>query len=299
MILSVSRRTDIPAWYWQWFLNRLDAGFVCVKNPFFPKQVSRINLSPDAVDCIVFWTKNPVNMVSSMKSLEEYHYYTQVTLTAYGKDIEPQVPDKKKVLIPAIQELSAVSDSDCVVWRYDPILITRKYTKDYHIHAFGEIARRLSGYTRRVVISFVDTYHKNQRHLSELGTVAMGQEDANDLAAALASIAKENGMMIQSCAEKLDLSKSSVLPGSCIDSGLIERLIGYKIKGRKDKNQRPECGCIESVDIGAYDTCRSGCRYCYAVRSQELAYVNLGKHDANSPLLCGKLMPEDRVTVRK
>jgi len=140
MILSVSRRTDIPNYYSEWFYNRIREGFLYVRNPMNPHQISKISLSSDIVDCIVFWTKNPANMMPRLDELQNYKYYFQFTLTGYGKDIEPNIPNKRKDLIKTFQNLSERIGSEKVIWRYDPILLNEKYISEYHIKAFKEIA---------------------------------------------------------------------------------------------------------------------------------------------------------------
>ena len=158
MILSVSRRTDIPWFYSQWFYERVREGYVLVRNPFYARQVSRVPIRPDVVDCMVFWTKNPIPMMDELEILEPYPYYFQFTLTGYGRDVEPRLPDKRKVLIPAFQKLAKKLGPDRMVWRYDPVFINSRYTVSYHLKAFGEIARALEGCTDQVVISFLDFY---------------------------------------------------------------------------------------------------------------------------------------------
>lgn len=295
MILSVSRRTDIPACYWQWFLNRLDAGFLCVRNPFNPRQISRIDLNPRLVDCMVFWTKNPSNMAASASRLQDYIWYAQVTITGYGKDLEPGVPDKKQFVIPAFQELADSFGAQRMIWRYDPILISEKYTASYHLHAFRQIARRLNGYTHRVIISFLDLYRKNKNAVQALGIRPVCRDEAVELAAGLRGIAEDNGMEICSCAEKLDLTPAGISAGACVDKRLIEELCGCPLEVRKDKNQRPQCGCMESIDAGAYDTCSMGCKYCYAGQGKN----GTGSCDVHSPLLQGQIGACETVSLRK
>lgn len=299
MILSVSRRTDIPNYYSDWFLNRIREGFLYVRNPMNPHQISRIELSLDVVDCIVFWTKNPAPMLDRLNELREYPYYFQFTLTGYGRDIEPHLPDKKSVLIPVFQELSRRIGSGRVVWRYDPIFLNERYTAEYHRRAFEAIAESLAGYTRRVVISFLDLYAKTQRNMAGVKLWKTSDEELRELAGELAAIAGAHGMVMESCAEKLDLRKVGILHGSCIDKRIIEEITGSRLKAGKDQNQRAECGCIESVDVGTYDTCRSGCRYCYANDSRERVKNRAGSYDADSPLLCGSVGPDDRITERR
>lgn len=299
MILSVSRRTDIPNHYSEWFLNRIKEGFLYVRNPMNPHQISRIDLSPEVVDCIVFWTKNPANMIDHLKELKEYKYYFQFTLTGYGKDIEPNLPDKRTDLIETFKKLSRKIGKEKVIWRYDPILINDKYTVEYHLKAFEEIADSLKNHTERVIISFVDLYAKTQRNAKGINIQNMSDEQMYDMAKAMARIAKKNGLIIETCAEKTDLQSIGIKHGSCIDKELIERIIGCKLTVGKDKNQRKECGCIESIEVGTYDTCKNGCKYCYANYSDLKVQEKLGLYDVNSPLLCGVIAPNDKITYRK
>ena len=299
MILSVSRRTDVPNYYSDWFYNRIKEGFLYVRNPMNVHQISRIDLSPEVVDCIVFWTKNPANMLGRLDELKEYQYYFQFTLTGYGRDVESGLPDKRGELIPTFQKLSEKIGMQKVIWRYDPILISRHYTLDYHLKAFEEIARSLAGCTRKVVISFVDLYAKTQRNTEGLQIESLSGKDMVELAERLVSIAGRYGMEVESCAEQIDLQSVGVRHGSCIDKKLIEEMIGCKLFARKDKNQRAECGCYESVEVGTYNTCKSGCRYCYANLSDALVKKSVKAYDAESPLLCGYVGPDDKITERK
>ncbi|WP_304968144.1 DUF1848 domain-containing protein [Duncaniella muris] len=299
MILSVSRRTDVPNYYSEWFINRMKEGFLYVRNPMNTHQISKIDLSPDVVDCIVFWTKNPENMIGKLECLQNYLYYFQFTLTGYGKDIESNLPDKRKKLIPVFRELSEKIGKEKVIWRYDPILINGKYTMDYHLKAFEEIAGNLAGYTEKVVISFVDLYAKTKRNTRKLDIRQITDEEMIHMAAKMAQIALKYKLVIESCAEQIDLQKAGVRHGSCIDKKLIEKLSGCRLSGKKDKNQRGECGCIESVETGAYNTCLTGCKYCYANFSDERVKENVKLYDEVSPLLCGHINSGDRITDRK
>lgn len=299
MILSVSRRTDIPNYYAEWFYNRIREGFLYVRNPMNPHQISKINLSPDIVDCIVFWTKNPANMLPGLENLRDYAYYFQFTLTGYGKDIEPNLPNKRTDLIKTFQSLSERIGNEKVIWRYDPILRNETYTLEYHIKAFREIAGRLNGYTRKVVISFVDFYAKTRRNAEDLHIKGINSNEIMELAEKLAEIAKENHLSIETCAEQIDLKEAGITHGSCIDSNLIEQLIGCSLKVNKDKNQREDCGCVESVEAGTYNTCKSGCKYCYANFNEAQVRRSLERYDVNSPLLCGDIGEEDKITERK
>lgn len=299
MILSVSRRTDIPSYYSEWFFNRIKEGFLYVRNPMNPRQVSKIDLSPEVVDCIVFWTKNPRPMFDRLQELSAYHYYFQFTLTGYGRDVENNIPHKKEVMIPAFQRLSDQIGSEKVIWRYDPIMFTKTYTPEYHRKAFTQIAEALQGYTNKCVISFVDSYAKTKKNMAELGVYELNQEELTTFAKELAQVAKKNGMTIATCAEVIDLEECGIEHNACIDRTLIEEIIGAGLKVGKDKNQRMECGCIESVEVGTYNTCRNGCKYCYANHSPESVIRNCQKYDPYSPILCDSIKEEDIITERK
>ena len=301
MILSVSRRTDIPNYYSDWFINRIREGYLYVRNPMNANQISKIDLSPEVVDCIVFWTKNPADMIDKLDELKDYQYYFQITLTGYGKDVEPGLPDKNEVLIPAFKRLSAKIGKKRTIWRYDPILINSKYSKDYHYRAFAKIADELKDYTERVVISFVDLYAKTQRNTAGLQIENTDSDEMVEIAARLAEIAHERGLEIESCAEAIDLESVGVAHGHCIDKKLIEEIIGCPIRVNKDKNQRPECGCMESVEVGSYNTCKNGCKYCYANFNPERVISQSHLYDPNSPILCGIVDENagDKITVRK
>lgn len=299
MILSVSRRTDIPNYYADWFCHRIKEGFLYVRNPINAHQISRIDLSPETVDCIVFWTKNPAAMLDRLDELKEYSFYFQFTLTGYGKDVEPGLPDKEKELIPVFRKLAGKLGECRVVWRYDPIFKNKKYTLEYHLKAFEKIAQGLEGCTERVVISFLDLYPKIRRNMADLQMEAISDEEMFETAGRMAKIAGRYGMETVSCAERHDFGRVGVKPGSCIDKELIEQIIGCSLTGKKDGNQRAQCGCFESVETGCYDTCKSGCRYCYANSGGETVQKNAAVYNPASPLLCGEVGPEDQVTERK
>ena len=299
MILSVSRRTDIPAYFSDWFFRRLEEGYVLVRNPRNPHQVSRVELNPSVVDGIVFWTKNPLPMLDNLDRLQEYAYYVQFTLTPYGQDIEPGVPSKGKVVIPVFQRLSEVVGPHRVIWRYDPILLSPKYTLEYHIRYFEELAKRLSLYTEKCVISFLDQYRKIQRNMEAFHLQVPTLESQDTLAKVFSQIAHSYGLQIETCAEGIDLESYGIQHSRCVDDRLFSRLLGRPLLAEKDRNQRQECGCAESIDIGVYNTCRNGCRYCYANFSPATVAANWTKCDPSSPLLLGQLGPEDKVVFRK
>lgn len=217
MILSVSRRTDIPNYYSEWFVNRIKEGFLYVRNPMNIHQISKIDLSPRLVDCIVFWTKNPLPMLDKLNDLQGYNYYFQFTLTGYGKDIEPNLPDKRKVLIDAFRNLSLKIGKDKIIWRYDPIVFTEQYTEEYHVKAIRTIAKSLCGYTDKVVISFVDLYAKTKKNMQGINMINLEKHRIEEFASKLSQIARENKMKIATCAENIDLSACGIEHNSCID----------------------------------------------------------------------------------
>ena len=299
MIISASRRTDLPAFYSDWLCNRLQAGFAYVHNPMNPKQVSKIALTPDVVDGIVFWTKNPSPMLPKLFVLKEYAYYFQFTLTPYGRDVETNLPNKNDALVPSFQRLSDAIGPRRVIWRYDPILISPRYTLDDHIEHFETLARRLAGYTTTCIVSFLDFYRSTLHNTKDLGITDPTDEEKRALLSALSSIAQSYGLTMQACAEELDFRSCNVSPARCVDAALLGELSGIPLSSRKDPNQRPECGCSESIDIGMYSTCGNGCRYCYANHSTAAVLEHLQGHDPASPLLFGQLAGGDVVKERE
>ncbi len=299
MIISASRRTDIPAFYSEWFMNRIRAGFVDAINPFNRKQVSRISLRPEDVDCIVFWTKNAGSMLPYLDELNRhYKFYFQFTITPYAHDVEPALPAKKD-LIHTFQELSKRLGKDRVVWRYDPILLNEQYTIQQHFHDFAEMLEELAPYTDRCVISFLDLYKKTERNTRPLQLQPLGLAEMNVLAGGLARLAKGSGVTLQSCSEEIDLAAYGIAHGACIDKERIEKVIGAPIDVKKDPTQRNVCHCMKSVDIGQYDTCLHRCRYCYANTNGKIAQASYADHHPNATILSGRLRGDERITERK
>lgn len=298
MILSVSRRTDIPAFYSEWFFNRINEGYFLVRNPMNAYQISRVELSPNVVDCIVFWTKNPKPMLSKLDYLKDYKYYFQFTLNSYDKSLEPNVPSKK-YLINTFIELSERIGKERVIWRYDPIVLTDIFTKEYHYKWFEYIAKKLCNYTNKCVISFLDLYKKTERNLKDVKITPLNKVDMEEMAYRFSLIASKYNLTIESCSEEIDLEKLGVDHGKCIDDRLISEIIGCKLKIDKDPNQRDICGCVKSIDMGAYNTCKHGCLYCYANFSKETVTKQLKEHNVKSPLLIGDLDVNEKVSDRK
>lgn len=299
MIISASRRTDIPAYFSEWFFNRLREGYVLVRNPMHTKQISYVNLSPEVVDGIVFWTKNPLPMFERLSELEPYTYYFQFTLNPYGKRIEPGLPSKEEALLPAFVRLSEKIGRDRIVWRYDPILFNDTYTVDYHCGAFRHFAKQISDYTEKCTVSFLDAYQHTARNRKALRIQEDTPEMQQEVMERFSRTAKEYGLSLDTCAEPLDFQAFGVSRASCIDQERLERIGGFRLSAKKDTGQRAECRCIASIDIGAYQTCENGCLYCYANHNQEQVLENAQKHNAQSPLLVGEPGPEDVIKERK
>lgn len=298
MILSVSRRTDIPAFYSDWFFNRIKEGYVCVRNPMNVHQVSSISLSPEVVDCIVFWTKNAGPMLKRLDELNGYDYYFQYTVNDYGQEAEPCVPALKK-RIDSFRQLSERIGKERVIWRYDPIFFSDKYTAEKHLESFGYIAEALKDHTEKCVFSFVDIYSsKNSRNMSALRNRQPSPDEMDRFAGELSRIGKANGLVLATCAEAIDLKKHGIEHNSCIDKELIERITGSVLKVGGD-GQRQNCGCIKCDDIGSYDTCPHGCVYCYANFRPDVVHDKMRRYDRNSPILCDSIDPlSDKVTQR-
>lgn len=297
MILSVSRRTDIPCFYFDWFINRLNEGYVYVRNPINKRQVSLIDLSKDRIDCIVFWSKNPIMMMKNLDKLKDYNYYIQFTITGYGYDIEPFCEDKE-IIIKRFIELSDKIGKDKIVLRYDPILISEKYDLNFHVEFFNYLISSLKYYTNIVVISFIDIYRKIKNQVKMFGIRELNENEIFFICECFSNIAKKNNVKIQTCCEKIDLSMFGIGHGSCINKEIIENIIGYELNVKKDKNQRKECGCIESVDIGCYDSCTNGCMYCYANNRNKIS-KKIDLYDCLSPILCDYIKSDDNIVQRE
>ncbi len=297
LIVSASRRCDIPSFFGKWFVNRLKDGYVLIPNPYNAHRYSKAVLNPQTVDIIVFWTKNPLPFMEYLPQIDSmgYPYYFEFTLTPYGTEMERNLPDKE-VLIDSFVALSRQLGSHRMVWRYDPIIIDTHHSIDYHSERFAYIASRLSGYTNRCVISFVDNYKSVARRMGKDPTSTLTLANVYKIAEIFSAIAKKNNMDIYTCAEKYNLEQHGIRHGACIDSDIIEGILGCKVIDTKDKNQRTECLCIESVDIGTYNCCGNGCSYCYALQNDSLAVTNIEKHNPLSPLLVGEINKKALIT---
>ncbi|EGW37057.1 DUF1848 domain-containing protein [Desulfosporosinus sp. OT] len=294
MIISASRRTDIPAFYSEWLINRLQEGYALMPNPRNPNRLGRVELSPDIVDCIAFWTKNPKPMFDRLKQLDAmgYSYYIQFTLTPYNETVESGLPPKSE-LIEAFIEMSKLTSAQRSVWRYDPIFVDAKHSVDWHVGLFAEMCERLHAYTERCVLSFVDPY----KSISDRYRI-MTHNEMIAIASHFSRIAQKHNIVLYTCAEEIDLAEYGIRHGACIEQKLVEQIIGRPVSAKKDANQRAACCCIESVDIGAYDTCTHGCTYCYATSSQKTALRRVALHNPKAPMITGYPRGDEIITDR-
>ncbi|MDO5520336.1 MAG: DUF1848 domain-containing protein [bacterium] len=296
MIISASTRTDIPAFYTEWMMERIREGYVLVRNPYNACQVTKYLLDPNVVDCITLWTKNPMPILPHLEELIPFHPYFFVTITPYGREIEPKVPEKRKV-IEAVHYLSKVLGKDSVCVRYDPIILTDFYTKEYHEKAFRQLVKALGHKVSEYVISFVDSYEKTKRNFPD--AVPLARSEQEWIAEAFSRIAREYEITIKTCAEGIDLTKYQIENSGCTSRAVMERHLGTTIKNVRSIPDRDYCTCIESKDIGAYNSCLHGCKYCYANFSQKTVESNYKKHDPKSPFLIGQLRDEDCIKQAK
>ena len=291
MILNVSGRTDIVAFYTPWLLNRMKEGYVDVRNPFYPKKVSRIYF--EDVDLIVFCTKNPLPILPYLKEIK-IPFIFQITLTPYRKDIELNVPDKKKI-VEAILKISKIVGKDNVYVRYDPILINNKYTVEYHIEAFQKLCSLIEENVKHIIISFVDMYKNVEKNMSVLKLKEIKKQDIEILCKSFSKIASMHGIRVQSCYEQ-----DRLIPYGISNEPCVSKEFAYQLTGKKyPKWQARNCGCVSMVDIGEYNTCHHLCKYCYANYDEGKVQKNILKHDLDSSLLIGHLKEEDEVKVRK
>ena len=294
MILFASGRTDIPAFYSNWFINRVKAGFVDVRNPFNQKLVSRIYFSD--VDLIMFCSKNPLPMINKLDILKVPVLF-HVTITPYSKDVEPNIPDKR-LIIEGVKKLSLVLGIDNVVLRYDPIFLSDKYNVDYHIRAFDKLCKNLNGYVNKIIVSFMDEYKNVRSNRGILRYRTITKEDYKKIGEAFSKSAMDNGMSVQTCFEDNDLTQYGFVKGECLSHELAYILTGKKFKSSNVRKEK-KCECVQMVDIGDYNSCMHMCKYCYANYDEKAVSSNFERHDDNSSLLIGSIQSDDVIKVRK
>lgn len=291
MILNVSSRTDIIAFYENWLIKRVEAGFVDVRNPFNPKLVNRINFSD--VDLILFCTKNPIPILNDLNKIK-IPYLFQITITPYKRDIEPNVPSKKEV-IEAVKKISQAIGKENVYVRYDPIFLSEKYNITYHIKAFKKLCMLLNGYVETIIVSFLDEYKNVLKNKNVLQYRKFTEEDYKIIGKNFSKIAKLNNMKVQTCFEDRNLTEYGFTKGECLSHELAYRLTGKKYKSWKAR----KCNCVEMVDIGVYNSCKHFCKYCYANYDEKIVNNNFINHDVNSSLLIGNVKKDDIIKIRK
>ena len=284
MILFVSGRTDIVAFYTPWFINRYKEGYVDVRNPFYPSLVSRIYF--DDVDLLYFCTKNPLPKV-----------LFNVTITPYKNDIELNVPNKS-LIIDGVKQIAEIIGKDNIYIRYDPIFLSKKYNLNYHIKAFERLCSLLDGCTNHIIISFIDDYKNVRRNMNSLKIIPFTKEDYKEMGVNFSRIASKYNITCQTCFEKENLVEYGFIKEDCLSKKLAYSLTGknYK-KGKMRKGNL--CNCVEMVDIGAYNSCKHLCKYCYANYDEAKVNENYRNHDVNSSLLIGHLTDKDTIKVRK
>jgi len=295
MILNVSGRTDIVAFYTKWFMNRYKEGYVDVRNPFYPKLVSRINFAD--VDLIMFCTKNPIPIVDCLKEINKPILF-HVTLTPYKKDIEPNVPPKG-LIIEVIKKISSIIGACNMVVRYDPIFISDKYTLEYHIKAFDNLCRLLDGYVNKIIISFIDVYKNVKRNYNILRFKDFTDDDYKKIGEYFSKSASEHNMTVQTCFEENALTQYGFIKGDCLSKELAYKLTGKKYPLWKARKGSGKCKCVSMVDIGEYNSCKHFCKYCYANYDEAKVNNSFNNHDDNSSLLVGKLDKDDIIKIRK
>ncbi len=290
MILNVSGRTDVVAFYMDWFMKRIEEGYFLVRNPFYRKLVHRIDY--DDVDMLVFCTKNPHNLIDNVEKIVK-PFIVHVTLTPYGKDIEPNVPPKSEVLN-SIKEVSSEVGKNRVFVRYDPILVSDKYDIDYHKRAFDTICSELEGYTETIIISFLDEYKNVRENKDELKYRPLKANDYEEIGLAFSQSASNHGMTVQTCAETETLFEYGFIQRDCVTEDLVYKYAKVTV-GKKWESRKGKCSCVKMYDIGEYNSCKHLCKYCYANFDEKSIKSNVEKHDKDSPMLIGHVKEDDEI----
>jgi hypothetical protein len=294
MILNTGSRTDIPAFFSEWFYNRVKEGYVCVRNPYHPVQVTRYAINPSVVDCLVFCTKNPAPMLPRLFELQNFGQYWFVTITPYGKEIEPFVPEKEAV-VQSVKKLAQFVGRDRICWRYDPIFLSERYPLKFHLGAFEQMAEMLCGSAASCVISFIDLYEKTLRNFC--GVKSVGKEDRHTIGKEFSAIAAHYNIRLKTCAEGNELARYGIDCSGCLTQKVVEEAIGNRLLLPKKNKARTACECLLGNDIGVYNTCAHGCLYCYANYDRKTVAENIKLHDPSSPFLVGNVRPEDVVHI--
>lgn len=291
MIINTGGRTDTVQYYTKWLLKRFEEGYVYSRNPLFPNKVTKYELSSDKVDCVEFCSKDYEPILDDLHQITDRFYtHFNYTITAYGKDIEPGVPSIEDS-IETLKKLSQIVGKKKVVWRYDPVLLTEKYTIQTHLGTFEKMAKEITPYVDRCIFSFVEMYKKLKTNMPEL--IPMSDIDKATLAKGLGDIAAKYNLFIQTCGINGDYTQYGIHPSGCMTLEILGNANDIEFRNLKHKGMRQGCHCMESRDIGAYDTCMNGCKYCYANKRPEKAIENYKFHNPDSPLLLGDLKESD------
>lgn len=293
MLINISGRTDIVNHYSEWMFKRFEEGYVLSRNSLFTNSVRRYELTPDKVDCIIFGSKNFAPVLERIHEItEKFHTYFYYTITAYGKDVEPGVPDIE-TSIETFLKLSQIVGGNRVAWRYDPILLTKNYTIETHFKTFEKIAERLAGNFDRCIFSFVEMYKKHEVNFPEL--IPFTEEDKDLIAEGIGRIAMKYGFILQTCGPEENYAGYGINTSGCVTLDILGKANHLEFRNLKHKGFRKGCHCMESRDIGAPNSCPNGCKYCYANKNAELPRENFRLHDPDSPLLIGHLKETDRL----
>lgn len=294
MIINTGSRTDTVQYYTKWLLKRFEEGFVYSRNPIFPAKVARYELNPDILDCVIFCSKNYEPILDDItKITDKFNTYFYYTITTYGKDIEPNVPTIDKSIKTLIR-LSEIVGKQRIAWRYDPILLTNSYTKEVHYKTFDYMAQRLSPYIDRCIFSFVEMYKKLKINMPEI--ILLTDDDKNEIAKNIGAISKKHNIIIQTCATDGDYKKYGILNSGCITADILGKANDITFKKLKHSGNRKDCNCMENRNIGDYDTCPNGCKYCYANQNPKIALENFKKHNPDFDMILGNLNETDEVT---
>lgn len=297
MIINTGQRTDIPAFYSKWFINRIREQYVLVRNPYYPSRVTKYILDPSIVDVIGFCTKNPHPMLKYLDELKDYKQFWYITITPYYSDLEPNVP-KASDVIRDFKYLSNKLGANAVGWRYTPIIINEKYSVEAHIKAFEYIAGELEGYTRLVAFGFLDLYDKLRKRAPEL--IDTTDENKIIIAKKFKEIALRHHLELRLCSKEKWLSEYGIDTNGCMRLSDYENAAMCHLSPKKKMEARKGyCSCMLSSDIGAYNSCPHFCKYCYANAGREQILKNYHNHDDNSPFLIGNSLPGDIITEYK
>lgn len=299
MIISASRRTDIPAFYGEWFMNRIKENYVLVRNPFNKKQVTKLIIHPEIVECIVFWTKNPIPFMKYIKDLmaSHFNFYFLFTITPYSNDLEQNIPSTEKIT-DCFKKLSETIGPEKIIWRYDPVILTHELNYAFHLRHFEALSQTLANYTHRCIVSFLTMYKKCQQNLKDMEIITPAAEEKVNLLNQFIEIAELHKIRLQTCAIETLPGLNIDIKGKCIDNELISDICKKAIPLKKDSYQRNECLCVESVDIGVYNSCLGYCLYCYANQNRQVVDQIVQLHNPSSPVLIGNVESDDKVVER-